>query len=308
MQRLTGNLVAFVAMILWATQFPVTSMIIDDWDPVLMAPFRAGFSAIFLLLALLLTGGAHNVLRIPWAPVWLLGCGMLTASTVLFIWGQKYTNPLTAAVIVSMMPLISAAIGLLTRQEKLTVSVSVGILCAVFGCYLTNLEPGSGLLAFGIQGGEPYMFASMVLFVWYSRETAERLSSISELAQAAFTLALAALGTAVFAVFCIGFGIVEPVYDLSFRSLGLLFWVGAFGVGLAMALWFAAIKRIGVTVTTLHHNMVPFYVIIFAAFGGGAIYQNQAWGAFLVFVGAAVAQLPIAHWLRRRAQPEPANI
>jgi drug/metabolite transporter (DMT)-like permease len=306
MQRLSGNAIAFIAMILWATQFPATAMIIDGWDPILMSPFRAGFSGIFLLLALLVTGGAHNLARARWRHVWWLGCIVLAISTVLFIWGQKYTHPITAAVIISMMPLISAAMGFLSRREQLTLPIVVGIVLALAGGYLTNLEPGAGLFGFGFQGGEPYMFASVVLFVWYSRETAERLGGISELAQAAFTLALAALGTAIFAFGCVAAGIVEPVYDLSLRSLGILAWCGAIAIGLAMALWFAAIKRIGTTITTMHHNLVPFYVILFSTLSGGVIYQEQAWGAFLVFLGAALAQIPITGWMRRRALADPA--
>ncbi len=298
--RLSGNAIAFIAMILWATQFPVTAAIIDRWDPVLLAPFRAGFSAVFLLFLLLVTGGAHNVTRAPWPHVWWIGGGLLSASTVLFIWGQKYTDPVTAAIIISMMPLISAGLGLLERTERLTVSIVAGIALAVIGGYLTNLRPGEGLLAFGFQGGEPYMLASVFLFVWYSRVTAKRLTGISNLAQACFTLMVAALGTAAVAIGCVMLGIVDPVYDISVKSMSYIAWCGAIAIGLAMTLWFAAIRRIGVTITTMHHNLVPFYVILMATMVGGTMHLNQTWGALLVFLGAALAQLPIESWLRKR--------
>lgn len=301
MQRLSGNIIAFAAMALWATQFPVMAIIVGDWDPILLAPFRSGASGIFLLLALLLTGGAANISRVPWLQVMWIGGIMLTASTIFFIWGQKYTHPVTAAIIVSMMPLISAAIGYFSKREPLTMPIAAGIVLALAGAYLTNLEPGAGLFGFVLQGGEPYMLASVVLFVWYSRETAERLSGLSETAQAGFTLAFACLGSTIVALGAVGLGAVEPVYDLSLEAIGVIAWCGAVAIGLAMALWFAAIRRIGVTVTSMHHNMVPFYVIVFASLGGGAIYETQAWGALLVFLGAALAQLPITAWLRRRS-------
>jgi drug/metabolite transporter (DMT)-like permease len=300
MQRVSGNIIAFAAMFLWATQFPAMALIVGDWDPVLMAPFRAGSSGIFLLFVLLATGGAHHMARVPWLHVMWIGGIVLTGSTIFFIWGQKQTHPVTAAIIVSLMPLISAAIGYLTKRERLTVPIGLGIVLAVAGAYLTNLEPGAGLFGFVLQGGEPYMLASVILFVWYSRETAERLTGISETAQAGFTLAFACLGSTIVAVAAVGLGVVDPVYDLSLKSVGIIAWCGAIAIGLAMALWFAAIKRIGVTVTTMHHNLVPFYVIVFASLGGGAVYGTQAWGAFLVFLGAALAQLPITAWLRRR--------
>ena len=150
------------------------------------------------------------------------------------------------------------------------------------------------------MGGEFPLLGAIVLFVWYSRETTLRLSGISELAQAAFTLATATVGAALVAVAAVLLGLAEPVYDFGPKSIGIIVWVGAVAVGAAMAMWFAATRRLGVTITTMHHNLVPFYVILFSLTGGGVFLQNQAWGAVLVFVGAVLAQLPIMAWLRNR--------
>ncbi len=298
--RLVGNVLAFLAMILWATQFPAMAHIMQTWQPLLMAPFRLAASAIFLLFLLLVTGGAHHVRNPQWRQIWLLGGVVLAGSTVLFVWGQKYANPVTAAIIISMMPVISVLIGFLQRREQLTVPIAAGIVLAVGGGYVTALAPDQGWFALGLQGGEVLLLGAITLFVWYTRETTARLGDISELAQAAFTLTCATVGAAIVATGAVALGYAEPVFDFSWPSVGIIVWVGAMSVGLSMVMWFAAVRRLGVTVTTMHHNLVPFYVMVLALFSGGEIIQTQAWGALLVCVGAVLAQVPLRHLLMRR--------
>ena len=300
--RLVGNVLAFLAMILWATQFPAMAHVMQSWQPLLMAPFRLAASAIFLLFLLLVTGGAHHVRNAHWRDIWLLGGVVLAASTVLFVWGQKYANPVTAAIIISMMPVISAMIGFLQRREQLTVPIMAGIVLAVVGGYVTALAPGQGWFALGLQGGEVLLLGAITLFVWYTRETTVRLGEMSELAQAAFTLTCATFGAATVALCAVALGYAKPVFDFSWPSIGIIAWVGAMSVGLPMVMWFASARRLGVTITTMHHNLVPFYVMVMALFSGGEIVGTHAWGALLVCIGAVLAQAPMRALFTRRTE------
>ena len=299
-ERFTGNILAFIAMVLWATQFPAMAHVMQTWQPILMAPMRLGASAIFLLSLLLITGGAHHIRNTPWRDVWILGGIVLTGSTILFVWGQKYAHPVTVAIIISMMPVISAIMGFCQRQERITLAIVTGIALSVIGGYFTALAPGRGWLEFGLQGGEFLILGAVVLFVWYTRETTTRLAGISTLAQSAFTLTFATFGAALVAFGAVVTGYAEPVFDFSVQSVALIAWVGAIAVGFSMTLWFASARRLGVTITTMHHNLVPFYVMVMAVATGGAIHQTQTWGALLVCFGAVLAQIPIANWIGRR--------
>lgn len=304
--RISGNLLAFVAMVLWATQFPAMAHVMQDWQPILMAPLRLSASAIFLLFLLLVTGGAHHIRNTRWRDVFSLGGLVLTGSTVLFIWGQKYAHPVTAAIVISMMPVISAIFDFFQRRDQITVPVAAGIMLAVVGGYVTALAPGQGLFGFGLQGGELLLLAAITLFVWYTRETTTRLAGISELAQAAFTLTLATIGASVVAVIAVLMGYAEPQFDFRLEFIAIIAWVGAIAVGFSMSLWFAATRRLGTTITTMHHNLVPFYVMLIAVMGGGQIFETQAWGALLVCAGAILAQVPVMGWMRRTRAPTPA--
>ena len=95
-------------------------------------------------------------------------------------------------------------------------------------------------------------------------------------------------------------GAVEPVPDISLTSLALLVWLGGIAIGASTVLWYAAGRMIGVTVTSMHHNMVPFYVIAMAALTGATVSREHVIGAVLVIAGAVLAQVP----LTARAQSE----
>ena len=58
---------------------------------------------------------------------------------------------------------------------------------------------------------------------------------------------------------------------------------------------------IGVTVTSMHHNMVPFYVIAMAALTGATVSREHVIGAVLVIAGAVLAQVPLTARARARA-------
>ncbi len=132
-QRLSGNVLAFVAMIFWATTFPGTVELLESWHPLLLTPFRVGTAAVFLIYFLLLTGGARDFHSAPWGRVWWIGGGILSASNILFVWGQSSTDPVTAAILLSTMPVISAVIGFFTKGEKITIPIALGIVLAVVG-------------------------------------------------------------------------------------------------------------------------------------------------------------------------------
>jgi drug/metabolite transporter (DMT)-like permease len=59
-------------------------------------------------------------------------------------------------------------------------------------------------------------------------------------------------------------------------------------------LWLWTGRMIGVTVAAMHHNMVPFYVIVLAALGGAVVTGQHVLGALLVVAGAAIAPIPPA--------------
>ena len=300
--RLKGNLAAFIAMLLWSTGFPVVAEILRSWDPLLLAPPRLATSATVLLVLLALTGGLTALRNINWWDITWIGGGILSLSTILLLYGQEITHPVAVAVVISTMPMISATMGLFGGQERISVSLAVGIVLSVSGGIVTSLTPGETGANEGSLYGAALVFIAVTLFVWYTRACNERLSRLPDLAKSGLTLLAAAIIVTDITFAAIGWDLAPLQYDMSWRTLALIGWLGGVAIGIAMALWFTSSRLIGVTLTAMHHNLVPFYVILIAFAAGGSIAKHHLLGACLAVTGALIAQLPALGGTQTRSQ------
>lgn len=299
--RFTGNLIGFLAMAAWATQFPLLAKLLESWDPVLMSVVRTLVPALALLLVAALSGTLRGLTLANSYDIVILGGAGLGAATILFVIGQSMTHPVTAAVIVSALPLCSAIVGFLSGEEKITWRLAAAIALALAGGAVCALAGKTETLEF--SGGELFILAGVFLFAWYTRESLSRFAGLAPTTQAGITMLAAGYVSFVIFAFCLPLGLAEFRLDLTVDGLLLLAWVCLGSLALSMALWFWASRELGVTVAGMHHNMVPFYVVLMSAAFGAEVLAGHMIGAALVIAGAVLAQLPEQP---RRAAPSKA--
>jgi len=293
---ISGNLVALLCMALWATTFPVTELLLRDWHPLLLVPARLVPGSLAILLVTLLAGQGQAVRRAPWGTLLAIGGLGMGLATTCIVWAQDYSDPITVSIIVTMTPLVSAVMGYGAGSERLSPALVLGLCCAVAGGVLISLKPDAG--GPDLRGGEVFALVSVVLWAWFARAAVSRLGALPDLARAACSMAAASLMVVLVTAGALAAGAVELRYDLSLPSIGLVLWLGVVANGITMVFWMTASRLLGVTVTSIHLNGVPFYVILMALAAGGAIHGSQVWGAALVAAGALLSQLPA-----RRRQP-----
>ncbi|MEM8647887.1 MAG: DMT family transporter [Pseudomonadota bacterium] len=288
--RVTGNIIGFLAMAAWATQFPLLALLLESWDPVLMSVARTVIPALGLLLAAAAMGALKGLtLKSSYDIVFVGGVG-LGLATLLFVIGQSMTHPITASVIVSTLPLCSAIVGFAAGTEKITIKLCAAIALALAGGAVCALAGQTGSVEF--NGGEIFILAGVFLFAWYTRESLHRFANLAPTAQAGITMLAAGYVSFVIFAFCLPLGLAEVRLDLSANGLLILAWVCLGSLALSMALWFWASRELGVTVAGMHHNMVPFYVVLMTALFGAEVLPGHIVGAALVIAGAVLAQIP----------------
>jgi len=290
---------ALLCMVLWATAFPVTEVLLRDWHPMLLVPARLVPGTIVILLITILAGQGKTIRQAPWGTLLLIGGLGMGVGTTPIVWAQDYSDAVTVSIIVTMMPLVSAVMGYFAGSERITFVLALGILCAIAGGVLISVKPDIGDV--DLRGGELLALISVVLWAWFSRAAVTRLGDLPDLARAAFSMTAASLVVVLATGAVLLSGTIEIRYDLSLPSVGLVLWLGVISNGLTMVFWMTASRHLGVTIAAIHLNGVPFYVILMALAVGGAIYTTQVWGACLVAAGALLAQLP-------RRKPAPAAL
>ncbi len=284
-----GHVAAFLSAFLWATSFPVTEVLLADWDPLPLAAVRIAGAGLVLVALLWLFKGSGELRRAPWPEVARIGGLGIGLGALLLVFGQSRADPVTAAVVTACMPALSAAVALAERRWRPSPSLVFGIALAVAGGVLAALAawPSRRPVLFG---GELALLAAMMLWVWYSRAAMRRLQGLSDLATAALTTAA---GGALL-VFAVGLAALAGIDTLRVRwdpaSVGLLLWLAGAAVGLSVALWMRGVRRLGVTAASFHLNLVPLYAALLSALTLGAVPAAQWLGAALVLVGALLAQ------------------
>jgi drug/metabolite transporter (DMT)-like permease len=296
--RIAGNAVGVLSMVVWATHFPVAVLILATWDPLLFTPVRVLLAGLIVSAAgLALSQGRAMGLLLFDRRVLISGVAF-GLSSLCFVWAQKHTSPVTAAVIISATPLLSALMGWLAGRERITGVLIAGLLLALAGGVMTSAASAEGSVKSSFAGAAS-MLAAVILYVWYARLLVYDFAAAPVVAKtAASTLAAGAL-TAMVVAAATALGLIEPSYDFSPRTLALIAWLGL-AVGVSAVLWFWVGGKIGVTVAALHNNLVPFYVILIAALMGGAVNGHEVLGATLVVAGAVLAQWPAPAGASRR--------
>ncbi len=301
--ELRGHFVAFASAFLWASSFPVTQLLLASWDPLPLAAVRISVAALFLLAGLYFVGYGGELRRAPWPDVLRVGGIGIGCGALLLVWGQSLASAVTAAVTTAAMPAISALAGCIEARRMPGLRLLAAVLLAVVGGVLAVLAGHGGNAHF--RGGELLVFAAMVLWVWYSRAAMRSLGGLSDLATAALTtfagglLLVLAVGIAALA------GIRGLAVDWRPTNVALLLWLACIAVALPVALWIHGVRLLGITLCSIHLNLVPLYAALTSSLALERVPPMQWLGAALVVAAALLAREKTATGLAR-PRPEPA--
>jgi drug/metabolite transporter (DMT)-like permease len=284
-----GNGLAFLSTLLWSSAFPTTEFLLRGWDPLVLAVVRLGGAAMFILLLAVLIGRGRELLQVPLRIVFLLGGLGVAASALLVVLGQTRTDAVTVGIISTTMPLIAALMAWAIDGRRPTNMVLAGIGLAMLGGVVATTEDAAS--GSGPRGGELLVLGSMVAWIWYSRTALTRLAGHGDLALSGLTFAAGAAVLAVVSAAFLALGLAQPRVTIDAPNLAAALWMSVVAIGFSVPLWFASARILGITVTAIHTNLAPFYVMLMALAFGGAISGRQVAGAVMVAAGALLAQI-----------------
>jgi len=94
---------------------------------------------------------------------------------------------------------------------------------------------------------------------------------------------------------------ISTHFNLDTQSLLLLGYMAVGPASLSLFLWHLGVRRLGVTVATMHSNLAPVVVVIVAIVMGRVPSWMHFVGGGLIIAGVMIAQLPRFRADRRRS-------
>lgn len=281
--RTPAILAILVTTLFWGISFSSTKVLLQS-----LVPEQIAFSRV--LLAVLILSAVFFSTRqkmVRGGDLLRMGAGGLMGIFLYFLFennGLRFTTAGTAALIVSIIPVLNVIAGALFFKERYLMRRWAGVLLSFIGVYLIIRYGSDGALSLANLKGNLLVFLAACSWVCFTRinETlSQKYSSIS----INFHQSLAGM-------LLLGLLVVPRGVDPAAFSPVVLYnlaFLGLFCSATAYFLYLYALKNLGSTTATTFLNLVP----VFGVLGGAVILREtlaggQIFGALTVILGVSL--------------------
>ena len=282
----TGNALAFIAIFLFAAGFPAAEVLLEIWHPITLMFFRLLLAVSTLVIIWILLEGLPSVLKAPWLKgikIGLLGFGL---GTNLLLFAQWFTDPITVALLATLVPVSATILEVWDRRRKLNTKFILGLLASIIGGFIAVSENISIDLGWGVL----MALASGFCFMWASDKSVTKLSGLSSIARSSITFTGAAVFTTISFLVLFNLGLIEIPNKITTNQLFSLIIYSVISMAISQVFFIASVDKVGIAISSLHLNFSPFYVMIILFILGGAWDLRAAVGASIVAFGVWLAQ------------------
>jgi drug/metabolite transporter (DMT)-like permease len=285
---LAANLICLTSMIVWAAGLPAAELLIGPVPPVPLTAMRCTLAGAILLAAWAAVEGTRPILRADWGKGIAVGGVCIALGAVLLVVAQARTDPVTVAIATATMPVIGIALEVWLEGRRLTLTLVAGLLLSLAGGMIAY---GAGASALNLGVGAAAALGSVIAFTWGSRATVTAFPTLTPLGRTAITVAGAGIVSTITALLFALFGGPPVQWNaLGWPEFGALLLFGIGSLAVSQILWIIAVGRLGIGLSSLHMNAVPFYVMLILFALGGTWNWAQAAGAAVVGIGVLIAQ------------------
>ena len=282
----TGNALAFIAIFLFAAGFPAAEVLLEIWHPITLMFFRLLLAVSTLVIIWILLEGLPSVLKAPWLKgikIGLLGFGL---GTNLLLFAQWFTDPITVALLATLIPVSATILEVWDRRRKLNTKFILGLLASIIGGFIAVSENISIDLGWGVL----MALASGFCFMWASDKSVTKLSGLSSIARSSITFTGAAVFTTISFLVLFNLGLIEIPNKITTNQLFSLIIYSVISMAISQVFFIASVDKVGIAISSIHLNFSPFYVMIILFILGGAWDLRAAVGASIVAFGVWLAQ------------------
>ena len=281
-----GNTLALISIFLFAAGFPAAEVLLEVWHPITLVFLRLILAIATLVTLWIFMEGLTQVLHAPWLKgikIGILGFG-IGANLLLF--AQWFTDPVTVALLATLIPVSAAILEVWDGRRKLTIKFSGGLIASITGGIIAVSENISIDLGLGVL----MALASGFFYMWASDKSVTGLPAISSIARSTITFTGAAVFTTFSFVIFFTLGFIEIPSSVTGTQFFSLIVYSVIAMAISHVFFIIAVDKVGVAITSLHLNFTPFYVMIILFLLGGNWDLRAIIGASIVAFGVWLAQ------------------
>ena len=248
--------------------------------------FRLILAVATLVTLWIFMEGLTQVLHAPWLKgikIGILGFGV---GTNLLLFAQWFTDPVTVALLATLIPVSAAILEVWDGRRKLTIKFAGGLIASIMGGIIAVSENISIDLGLGVL----MALASGFFYMWASDKSVTGLPAISSIARSTITFTGAAVFTTFSFVIFFTLGFIEIPSGVTGTQFFSLIIYSVIAMAISHVFFIIAVDKVGVAITSLHLNFAPFYVMIILFLLGGNWDLRAIIGASIVAFGVWLAQ------------------
>lgn len=284
-------LVLLGCVIAWGSNFVFGSILVDVFNPSIIAFFRLIFIVIFLFFMTYRTIKIQELTLHNY--IWLGVAGFIGVSLNQwsFYASLQYTEPVTASLILALSPIVTAILSSYYFKERKTLQFWLGSLVALLGVWLV-ITNGS-LLVPNFGKGELLISLTMLTFSVF-------LIFVQHLSKSIHPSTITLLSNLFGLVGLLPFVPWNKAYLV--LSVPLSYWLlliitAIIMHGLCTYLWNSSIHKVGASKAALLLNLEPFVAMIFGFFLLDINIQAlQMIGAIVIIIGVSISLKPNANY------------
>ena len=289
---LKANLLVTLGMLLFSFSLPILEILADDFSVTALVVIRNILSGGFLLALGLVVERHHRLSRSGWRHAIYAGGFWYLITMICLTYAVVFTGAFATAVILSLIPVVSALIDVMTGQDRIGPRLAVALVISISGGVLASVGlDANASMAIGF--GEVMLFLGVTSWVMMSRYVDQHMADEPPITGLGVIILLPGLMLTVVIVGLEGTGIEASglMVGLSFEDLMLILFLGIVSSAGSMVFWFRGVAALGVTIASLQQNLVPVFVLVQIAILGQDLDPVKIFGGVLVVMGALIAQI-----------------
>ena len=284
---IAGTTCYLLACAFWGLNIPLTSTLLQAFDPFWLSPYRYLIASTLLGAWVAVTLGPRQ-LRTP-IPAWRVALLGLAVAVFLacFNVGLMLTHPLTAAAVIAGSPVYVAVVSRWMTGAPLARGFAGATALTLLGAgiAIAGRADAQGLR---LSGGEPLLVASLASWTVYSLLAQRwfppavpqlRRTFLSSVGAIPWLLLFWAVARATGAV-------GEPYLAPTGRDLAYLVTTAVLCTALATVAWNVGVSRLGIAAGALWQNTVPVFAVLISLLAFGLVPTgSQVLGGAVVLAG-----------------------